>query len=98
MNCWSANSPNPPQPITPKRMRSSSMDANLVDESTSGELFLRARHAAEGLNPRPLYPHAGVRTPGPGETTRLESHRIHGPVAVRVRVGFRRTSHSSVGA
>src|SRR3954466_4244876 len=32
VKCWSANSPNPPQPITPNRMRSSSMHSSRIDE------------------------------------------------------------------
>src|SRR6516165_11206226 len=72
VKCWSANSPNPPQPITPNRMTPSSMDANLVDVRTSGDSLSRVRHAAEGLNPHPLYPGAGlelqdVPSPTPGD-------------------------------
>jgi hypothetical protein len=37
------------------------MEAHLVNGGTSGELFLEARHAAERINPRPLYPRAGIK-------------------------------------
>src|SRR5262249_52173865 len=60
VKCWSANSPNPPQPLTPNRMRSSSIEADPVDLSTRGDSFSRVRPAGEGLNRRPLYLGAGL--------------------------------------
>src|SRR5262245_48541106 len=59
MKCWRANSPNPPQPFTPNRMRPS-MDADLVDVGASGDSLSNVRHADEGLNRRPLYLGAGL--------------------------------------
>src|SRR6266542_5504996 len=47
VKCWSANSPNPPQPFTPNRMRPSFMDVDLVDVGTSGDSLSRVRHADE---------------------------------------------------
>src|SRR5262249_61187749 len=48
VKCWSANSPNPPQPFTPNRRRPSSMDADLVVVGTSGDSLSTVRHADEG--------------------------------------------------
>jgi hypothetical protein len=50
MNCWSANSPNPPQPITPIWMRLSSIDPNFVNEVTSGAEQPWLRRVCPGLN------------------------------------------------
>src|SRR5688572_28466134 len=74
VKCWSANSPNPPQPLTPSRRRPSSLDAELAGVGAIDDSLCRVRLTEEAPNRRPVCQGTGLdlqdaRTPNPGDAS-----------------------------